>query len=137
MKLLQYPEIRYGPLPRLEAAQKLLDPRPDLQVLEGALDYLELHLARVEKSYATLQRKGWDFWTVTERMKAKKAFTNTTRALRMIMVFHHENKFLLNKMAARIKEKLELQDELAPHYRYLLRMLDQLGSSEAKGAGAE
>lgn len=137
MKLLQYPEVRYGSLPKLEAAQKLLAPRPDLQALEGALDYLEMHLERVEKDYATVQRRGWDFWTVLERLKAKKSFTNTTRALRMIMVFHTKNKFLLNKMAVRIKEKLELGGVLAPHYEYLLRQLALLGSSEAKGDGEE
>lgn len=137
MKLLQYPEIRYGPLPRLEAAQKLLAPRPDLQVMEGAMEYLELHLNRVQESYAVYSRRGWDFWTVLLRLKAKKTFTNTTRALRMIMVFHHENKAVLDKMAARIKEKLALEDALAPHYRYLLRLLASLGSAEAEGAGEE
>ncbi len=137
MKLLQYPEIRYGPMPKVAAAQKLLGPCPDLQVLDGALKYLELHLARVEESYAVLQRKGWDFWTVLDRMKAKKSFTNTTRALRMIMVFHHEDKVLLNKMAVRTKEKLASGDELAPHYRYLLRMLARLGSAEAEGVEEE
>lgn len=137
MELLQYPEIRYGPLPKPEDAQKLLAPRPDLQVIEGALGYLELHLGRVEESYAALQRQGWNLWTVLSRMKAKKSFTNTTRALRMIMVFHRDNELLLNKMAMRIKEKLQLGDELAPHYRYLLRTLDRLGSDEAEGMGEE
>lgn len=137
MKLLQYPEIRYGPLPKLEAAQKLLAPRPDLQVEEGALEYLELHLNRVQESYATWKRRGQDFWAVLMRMKAKKAFTNTTRALRMIMVFHQEDKAVLDKMAVRIKEKLALEDDLAPHYRYLLRLLARLGSAEAQGAGEE
>lgn len=132
MKLLQYPEVRYGPLPRLEEAKKLLEPRLDLQVTDGALEYLELHLARVEENYAAINSKGMDFWTVLGRIKAKKSFTNTTRAMRMIMVFHHENKYALNKMAERIKQKLELGDDLAPHYSYLLRLLAQLGSSEAK-----
>lgn len=131
MKLLDNPEVRYGPLPRLEAAQKLLDPRPDLHVSEGALEYLELHLARVEESYSILHRREKGFWSFLERLKARKTFTNTTRALRMIMVFHHENKYCLNKMAVRIKEKLAQKDDLAPHYSYLLRLLAKLGSSEA------
>lgn len=132
MRLLEYPEVRYGPLPRLEAAQKLLELRPDLQGSEGAMEYLDLHIGRVEESYATLLNKDRDFWSVLDRLKAKKAFTNTTRALRMIMVFHTKNKYVLNQMAVKIKAKLEEKDELAPHYSYLLRLLAELGSTEAQ-----
>lgn len=132
MKLLEYPEIRYGPLPKVEQAQRLLLPRPDLQTPEGALKYLELHLNRTEDNYAYLTAGGKDFWTVLLRLKAKKSFTNTTRALRMIMVFHHEDKELLGQMAVRIKEKQEQVSELVPHYSYLLRLLKKLGSPEAE-----
>ena len=132
MKLLEYPEIRYGPLPKVEQAQRLLLPRPDLQTPEGAMKYLELHLNRIEDNYAYLTAGGKDFWTVLLRLKAKKSFTNTTRALRMIMVFHHEDKELLGQMAVRIKEKQEQVSELVPHYSYLLRLLKKLGSPEAE-----
>jgi len=134
LKLLEYPEIRYGPLPEMEAAQKLLEPRLDLQVYEGAMEYLELHLNRVQECYATLVSQDRGFWAFMLKAKAKKAFTNTTRALRMIMVFHRENKFVLNEMANRIKKELEQDSELTPHYKYLLRLLKKLGSREA---GAE
>ncbi len=132
MKLLKNPEVRYGPLPRIEAAQKLLEPRLDLQVYEGAMEYLELHINRIQECFETLQSVG-RYWTI-QKLQAKKAFTNTTRALRMIMVFHQENPFVLNQMAIRIKEELDRETELASHYEYLLRILKELGSREA---GAE
>ncbi|MDD4657913.1 MAG: hypothetical protein PHW26_02590 [Eubacteriales bacterium] len=131
MKLLENPEIRYGPLPRIEAAQKLLEPRPDLQVYEGAMEYLELHLKRVQECYATLMSRDKGFWAFMLKAKAKKSFTNTTRALRMIMVFHRENKFVLNQIALRLKNELEQGSVLKPHYEYLLRLLQELGSREA------
>jgi len=93
---------------------------------------MELHLSRVEEAYADYSAKGYDFWTIIKRVKAKKTFTNTTRALRMIMVFHHENLYVLRKMADRLKEKLELGDELASHYSYLLSQLEELEGSEAE-----
>lgn len=96
------------------------------------MKYLELHLNRTEDNYAYLTAGGKDFWTVLLRLKAKKSFTNTTRALRMIMVFHHEDKELLGQMAVRIKEKQEQVSELVPHYSYLLRLLKKLGSPEAE-----
>jgi len=132
VKLLENPEVRYGPLPRIEAAQNLLEPRPDLQVYEGAMEYLELHINRIKECYQTLQTKDRGFWAFSLRLQAKKAFTNTTRALRMIMVFHQENPFVLNQMAIRIKEELEEDTPLAPHYHYLLRLLKELGSREAQ-----
>lgn len=134
MKLLKYPEILYGPLPAIEAAQKLLENRLDLQVYEGAMEYLELHLKRVQECYATLVSRDRGFWDFWQRVKAKKAFINTTRALRMIMVFHKANRFVLNEMAIRIKKELEQDSELTPHYEYLLCLLKELGSREA---GAE
>ncbi|HBI57189.1 MAG: hypothetical protein PHT52_01835 [Eubacteriales bacterium] len=134
MKLLENPEIRYGPLPGIEAAQKLLEPRLDLQVYEGAMDYLELHLSRVQECYATLMSRDRGFWAFMQKLRAKKAFTNTTLALRMIMVFHQKNPFVLNQMVIRIKRELEKDNELKPHYEYLLRLLKKLGSREA---GAE
>lgn len=132
MKLLENPEVRYGPLPRIEAAQKLLEPRLDLQVYEGAMEYLELHINRIKECYQTLQAGERGFWALSLRLQAKKAFTNTTRALRMIMVFHQENPFVLNQMAIRIKKELEEDTPLAPHYDYLLRILKELGSRDAQ-----
>ncbi len=134
MKLLKNPEVRYGPLPRIEAAQKLLEPRLDLQVYEGAMEYLELHINRIQECFQTLQSQEKGYWAFIQRLQAKKAFKNTTRALRMIMVFHQENPFVLNQMAIRIKEELDRETELASHYEYLLRILKELGSREA---GAE
>lgn len=132
MKLLEFPEVRYGPLPKWDAAAKLLKPRPDLQELEGAMEYLDLHLNRVAESYSILQKKETGFWGFLGRLKAKKEFINTTRALRMIMVFHRENKGVLDQMAKAIKEKLDQDDELALHYSYLLRLLAELESPEAE-----
>lgn len=127
MKLLENPEVRYGPLPKIEAARRLLEPRLDLQVYEGAMDYLSLHLARVKECYRVLvEEKG--FW---RRYRAKAAFTNTTRALRMIMVFHRDNPFVLNEMAKEIKTEAGGSEELKPHYEYLLSLLVKLGSREA------
>lgn len=128
MKLLENPEVRYGPLPALEAARRLLEPRLDLQVYEGAMKYLNLHLNRVKECYGALSRAETGFW---QRFKAKAAFTNTTRALRMIMVFHQENRFVLNEMALRVKAEREVVKDLMPHYEYLLSLLKALGSREA------
>lgn len=128
MELLENPEVRYGPLPSIEAARRLLEPRLDLQVYQGAMDYLNLHLARIQECYAVItEKKG--FW---HRYKAKAAFTNTTRALRMIMVFHRDNMFVLNEMAKKIKTEMDGVEELRPHYLYLLSLLKILGSREAE-----
>ena len=77
------------------------------------MEYLELHLNRVQESYAVYSRRGWDFWTVLLRLKAKKTFTNT-RALRMIMVFHHENKADAGQDGGADQGKAGPEDELAP-----------------------
>ena len=127
MKLLDNPELRYGPLPRPEAAQALLEPRPDLQTSKGALEYLELHLGRVRECLVPLAGRDRGLWSFILRNKAKAAFTNTTRALRMIMVFHRESSYVLSEMARRIREEQQEEKALEPHYEYLLRLLHELG----------
>lgn len=130
MKLLENPEVRYGPLPEIQGAKALLESRPDLQAYEGAMEYLELHLDRVKDCYGTIEVRGRGIFAWLQRVKARQAFTNTTRALRMIMVFHQENPFVLNQMALRIQEELGAT-ALELHYQYLLRLLNKLGSREA------
>lgn len=130
LKLLKNPEVRYGPLPGIEAARELLAHRLDLQVYEGAMEYLDLHLGRVQDCYEILSSSPKRLATIKRKIKARWAFINTTRALRMIMVFHRENPFVLNQMAIRIKG-MPGQNGLKPHYEYLLRLLISLGSREA------
>lgn len=132
MKILKNPERRYGRLPKMKQVHRLMLPHPHLQQAEGALEYLEKHLARVEENYPVLCSEDRDMWSIMLRAKAKKAFTNTTRALRVIMVYHHKDTDLLDKMALRLKEVMEQGGELVPHYQYLLTQLAELGSKVAE-----
>ena len=126
MKYLKNPEKFYGPLLRTEKVDKMIADYPHLQNTEGALEYLEKHLGRVEENFAVLTNKDKGMWSYMLRVKAKNSFLNTTKALRVIMVYHKENEKFLGKLAARVAEKLEEQDELAPHYSYLLRQVEEI-----------
>lgn len=126
MKLLENPRARYGQLPPREKAAKLLAPHQWLQTREGALDYLEKHIGRVEELYSLLTEREMNMWAVLQRLKAKKQFTNTVRALRVIMVWHSDDRELLAQMKSRLEEKREQGGGLQAHFAYLLSELQSL-----------
>ncbi|MTI95833.1 MAG: hypothetical protein FH749_10180 [Firmicutes bacterium] len=126
MKLLENPEDRYGPLPTRSFVERELKPHKHLQTNEGAWEYLELHLARVEECFAELQKEDNNIWGWLARKRATSSFTNTTKALRVIIKYHEEDLELLTKMRKHIETKAEERNGLEPHYRYLLGLLDEL-----------
>lgn len=128
MHILKYPEICYGPVPDRERAEKELADHPLLKTTKGAMDYLDLHLNRVEDLVPKLTDKSWSFWSVLQRVKAKKSFINTTLALRMIAVWHQDNQEFLAGMADRVEEKYlaDPQGVLARHFHYVTFLLRKI-----------
>lgn len=126
MNLLENPQARYGPLPKLELAEKLLAPHPHLKTRQGAMEYLEKHIARVEEVFALFSNSDSSIWAVLQRLKAGKQFANTVRALRVIMVWHGADQELLAEMKSRLEQRRDEHSGLKEHYSYLLTQLAAL-----------
>ena len=127
MEILANPHERYGPLPSWQQADKLLASHPKLRTPQGAEEYLEKHIQRVKHLYQLLTGQGGGIWGFLQRIKAPKQFTNTVRALRVIMVWHKQNPKVLSAMKKRIEEELQQDEGLKPHYLYLLSQLEEAG----------
>ncbi len=127
MKLLENPHERYGPLPEWQEADKLLNPHPHLRTHQGAEEYLEKHIQRVEHLYKLLTDQGGGIWGLLQRAKAPKQFTNKVRALRMLMVWHQSDAQVLAHMQQRLEERLQQHEGLKSHYLYLLSQLEEAG----------
>jgi hypothetical protein len=131
MDILSNPKLRYGPLPESEQAEKMLRSHDHLHTQNGAMEYLEKHLSRVKEYYWDLADKDKNIWSVLQRLKTRKLFFNTTKALRVIMAYHKGDLDLLNRMAGRIEQE-PWDNELDNHYRYLLSLLEELRNSQTE-----